>query len=123
MTALLTGATAGLSGTATRAVQDAYQALCAAVQRRLAERGEHLESGGELLEAYVADPVGHYDALAGSLATADAGDDPRLREAAGDMFALTYPASEQSVRKFTVTLHDARGVVVGDHSTQTNTFS
>lgn len=123
VTALVAGTAAGVSNTASTAVQDAYKALCGAVRRRLAggrgERGPKTE----VLDAYLQDPVGQHSRLVDALTGAGAGQDPDLIEAAGRIFALTHPNSKHTVSKYTIDLREAKGVIVGDSGTQTNTFS
>jgi len=113
MTALLAGAMAGVSGTASTAVQDAYQALIAAVRRRI---GDHDRAPTPILEAYAHDPVAHYGRLAELLADPD----PELAATATRLFQLTHP---RPASKYAVAVVDSRGVQVGDGNQQTNMFS
>jgi hypothetical protein len=123
VTALVAGAAAGASNTASTAVQDAYKSLCGAVRRKLTgDRGERGPET-EALDAYLQDPVGQHNRLVDALTAAGAGQDLDLIEAAGRVFTLTHPDSKQTVSKYTVDLREAKGVMVGDGGTQTNTFS
>ncbi|MDG4789174.1 hypothetical protein O7626_25125 [Micromonospora sp. WMMD1102] len=123
VTALVAGAAAGVSGAASTAVQDAYTGLVALVRRRLG--GGHGDDGpgAEIVDAYRADPVGQYGRLVAELTTAGAGHDRDLAEAALRVLALTFPASGESAARYTTDLRGAQGVYLGDHGTQTNTFS
>ncbi len=123
VTALVAGGAAGVSNTASTVVQDAYQALCGAVRRRLAGGRSERGSDTEVLDAYLQDPVGQHGRLVDALTMAGAGRDLDLIEAARQVFALTHPGSKHASGKYTVDLREAQGVVVGDGGTQTNTFS
>ncbi|GIG92716.1 hypothetical protein [Plantactinospora endophytica] len=123
VTALVAGAAAGVSGAASSAVQDAYTGLCEVVRNRLGSgRGGHGRPA-EIVDAYRSDPVGQHDRMVAALTTAGADQDRALAEAALRVLALTFPGSADTVARYAVDLRDARGVYVGDHGTQHNTFS
>jgi hypothetical protein len=118
LTALAAGSAAGISATASTAIQDAYQGLCSAARRLV--RGS---SEPNALDEYVADPISHHDSLAEVLAAGNAAQDRVLVEAALRMLALTHPGSQESSAKYSVHAEGAKGLVVGDHAQQTNTFN
>ncbi|WYW19557.1 hypothetical protein LCL61_28835 [Amycolatopsis coloradensis] len=59
--------------------------------------------------------------LTAALAAAGAGDDEELVATALKVLELTDPDGAQA-GKYRVLLHGNKGVQVGDHNTQTNTF-
>lgn len=123
VTALVAGAAAEISKTASAAVRDAYKALCSAVRSRLAAGCGGRGADTEVLDAYLQDPVGQQSRLVDALTAVGAGQDRDLLEAAERVVALTRPDSKRMISKYTVDLREARGVIVGDEATQTNMFS
>lgn len=116
--ALAAGAGAGLRDTASGAVKDAYGGLRELVRRRLV--------GRPVAEAAL---VGHEKApqvwqapLSAELVAVDAGSDEELVVAAQRLLALVDEAGTRS-GKYVVDARGAQGVQVGDHNTQTNTFT
>ncbi|MGH3869718.1 MAG: hypothetical protein ACRDQ4_27180 [Pseudonocardiaceae bacterium] len=123
VTALVAGATAGVSTTASTAVQDAYKALCGVVRSRLAAGRGGRGADTEVLDVYLQDPVGQQSRLVDALTAAGAGQDGDLLEAAERVVALTRLDNKHLISRYTVDLREARGVIVGDEATQTNMFS
>ncbi|MEY9930224.1 NAD(P)-dependent dehydrogenase (short-subunit alcohol dehydrogenase family) [Catenulispora sp. GP43] len=117
--ALVTGAGAGLGGTASAAVSDGYGALKHVVVRRLAGRHaalaqiQAIDSGGGSTDGLVHELV-HELVLAGAV-------DDRLLADARQLLALADPEGTRS-GTYRLDLREARGVQVGDGNTQTNTF-
>ncbi|WP_039795969.1 hypothetical protein [Amycolatopsis alba] len=115
--ALAAGAAAGTRETASTAVKDAYAGV-----KTLALRT--LRRGGSVPPAVVAavesDVIAPGD-LETALTAADAGADEELVAAALKVLELTDPAGTQA-GKYRVLLHGNKGVQIGDHNTQTNTF-
>ncbi|MER6494502.1 hypothetical protein [Streptomyces griseorubiginosus] len=124
-TALVAGGAAGISGTASRAVQDSYQALIDAVRRKISGVAEEQQARPEVLDAYLADPVGHYERLVCALVAAHADRDTSLADAARAIFALTHPGERSHRPTYnTIDARHAQGLVVGNgHVEQTNHFS
>jgi hypothetical protein len=109
--ALAAGASAGLSNTATAAVQDAFNGLKQLLGRRL--RGRE-----QALEAAETEP-GVWAALLGEELTASgATADDEVIEAAERLLSLV-----RQQNTYQVDLRDAKGVQVGDHNVQHNRFS
>ncbi|REG00406.1 hypothetical protein DFJ67_6459 [Asanoa ferruginea] len=98
--ALAAGASAGLTDTVSTAVKDAYSALREAVARRM----------GSLDAVETAPGVWSTDELAAS----GVADDAAVLAAAERLLRLTEGPR--------IDLRDAKGVQVGDHNTQHNTF-
>jgi hypothetical protein len=116
--ALAAGAVAGARNTATEAVRDSYTALKELVRRRLSER----ISGQEALARHETAPDQDGGVLEAELVAARASDDPAMVDATQQLLAMLNPAGTRA-GKYAVDLSGALGVQVGDHNTQTNTFS
>ncbi|MEV4345218.1 hypothetical protein AB0J83_12145 [Actinoplanes sp. NPDC049596] len=110
VTALAAGASAGVSGAATQAVQDSYAQLKALLGRAL-KRGEI-----ETLEAEQAAPGVWRAKLEGPVTEAGADRDEQVLAAARDLLDAVAPG------RYQVQITDSRGVQVGDHNHQTNHF-
>ncbi len=126
--ALAAGAAAGAGETASTAVKDAYtgvKTLAARVLRRAkavpAEVVDLVEADAVTLTGGGNDTASRRE-LTAALTAADAGDDEELLAAALKMLELTDPDGAQA-GKYRVLLHGNKGVQVGDHNTQTNTFN
>ncbi|GAA1762427.1 hypothetical protein [Luedemannella helvata] len=113
VTALVAGATAGISGMAASAVVDAYGALKNLVLACF-RRGHVPEAAGLDLIAKASDGPGPRAALEQQL-TAIEIDEPTM-EAAQTLLDLLEKAG---IRKFHVEVHDSTGVQVGDKNSQT----
>jgi hypothetical protein len=122
VTALAAGASAGaldaLKDNAKEAAATAYGKLHDLVRRRL--RGN---AGAELILAeHQADPQTYAAPLAKKLAEADAAGDTGLLAAARAFMDLIDQAGTRA-GKYNVTITGSRGVQVGDHGFQVNTFN
>ncbi|MFK0248184.1 hypothetical protein ACIQUM_26120 [Amycolatopsis azurea] len=120
--ALAAGAAAGTRETASTAVKDAYSGVKTLALRTL-RRGESVPAA--VVEAVESDVITSGDDEGGvarrrdleaALTEVGAGNDDELVAAALKVLELTDPG------KYRVTLHGNKGVQVGDHNTQTNTF-
>ncbi|WP_406123866.1 hypothetical protein OHQ89_17080 [Streptomyces canus] len=98
-TALVAGGAAGVSGTASRAAQDSYQALIDAVRRKISGGPEEDQARPEVLDAYLADPVGHYERLVRTLVAAHADRDAGLADAARAIFVLRRRPAAATARR------------------------
>jgi hypothetical protein len=116
--ALAAGAVAGAQTTAAEAVKDAYTGLKAMVRRRLTGR----TAGEVALQQHETKPQQWAPALEAELIGARAGDDAAAVEAAQRLMSLLDPAGSQA-GKYLVDLRGSQGVQVGDHNSQTNTFT
>ncbi|NEC68882.1 hypothetical protein [Streptomyces sp. SID9727] len=110
--ALAAGTSAGLMDTASAAVRDAYDALRAAVRRRLSPRG------GQVLDAEEREPGVWETQLREELIASGADRDQELLAAVQEFRALVH-----SEGKYRIDARGAKGVLIGDHSTQFNTFN
>jgi hypothetical protein len=118
LAALAAGAGLGVSDAAKAAVLDAYTGLRDALRRRLVGR-DGLQN---VLDA-APDEGGTWSAgVAAELEQSGVAADASIVEAARRLLALTDPAGT-AAGKYHVDVRDAKGVQVGDHNTQHNTFS
>jgi hypothetical protein len=114
--ALVAGAVAGSSEVARTVVVDAYAALKDLLRGRLAGRPEAQQA----LDAHEVEP-GRWRAVLGEALTASGADaDEQVLVAARRLLAVADPDGTRG--KYQVDASHARGVQVGDHNTQTNTF-
>jgi hypothetical protein len=114
------GALDGLKDEAREAVKAAREKLRSLVSKRFREAGT--ANGEAVLNEYEADPESFEKGLGKKLTEANAGQDVDLLAAA---HALLELLNQQGARpsKYNVTVTGSRGVQVGDHGTQTNTFT
>lgn len=118
VTALAAGASAGVSGAATQAVQDSYIGLKALVLRALQGRGD-VTAEIETLDAEQAAP-GVWRTRIGAVVTASgAADDETVLAAARGLLEAVEKARLGGYR---VEIHSSQGLQVGDHNQQTNHF-
>lgn len=118
VTALAAGAAQGVSETASAAVKDAYAHLKDKVRGWFTESPSH-----ELVLAeHEKNPQTWQAPLQTALTETGAASDRGVIEAAQELMALLDAAGTQS-GKYLVDLRTAQGVQVGDHNTQTNTFT
>ena len=116
---LIVGAlAAGVSG----GVSDATKALIGDLYTRVKTRLSGRRIGETALEQHATDPDTWAAPLSKELEAASAGQDPDLVALAQQVMAHIDPSGSQA-GKYIVNLTDARGVQVGDHNTQTNTFN
>lgn len=116
--ALAAGAAQGVSDTAGGAVKDAYEGLKAKVRDWLGGS----PSKELVLVEHEKSPQTWQEPLKAALTETGAAGDRAVVEAAQQLMNLLDAAGTQS-GKYRVDLHDAQGVQVGDHNTQTNTFT
>jgi NADP-dependent 3-hydroxy acid dehydrogenase YdfG len=118
VTALATGAAAGIGETTASAVKDAYAKLKSLVAARFA--GD--QSREVVLAQHEKQPEVWGAPLTQAVTDSGAATDPVVVEAAQRLLALLDEAGSRA-GKYTVDLRGAQGVQVGDHNTQTNTFT
>jgi hypothetical protein len=116
--ALAAGASAGVTDTVSSAIRDAYAGLKDLLSRQLIGRQEAVEA----LDAQEVEPGVWHARLGADLASSGAATDEEVLAAARRLLTLIDPQAAQA-GKYRVDVRDARGVQVGDHNTQTNTFS
>jgi hypothetical protein len=125
--ALAAGAAAGVRESASTAVKDAYSGV-KTLALRVLRRAEAVPPA--VLEAVETDAITSSDdergiarrrELAAALTAADAGANDDLMAAASKVLELVDPAGSQA-GKYQVFAPGAKGIQVGDHNTQTNTF-
>jgi hypothetical protein len=112
VTAIIAGATAGVTETASSAVKESYAALRKVVHDKLAARGS--KSAGVLVEAE-AEP-GAKRRLRKQLILAGADRDEQVIAAARNLLALLPRPDE---RRTIVTVDNSSGFIIGDHNTLT----
>jgi hypothetical protein len=124
LAALAAGASAGgldaLKDEAKEEVKAAYGKLRALVGNRFREA--ETVNGEAVLAEYEQDPESFEKGLGKKLAEAAAGDDEALLAAANAVLELVGGQDGRS-GKYNVTITGSQGVQVGDHGTQTNTFT
>ncbi|MEV4143630.1 hypothetical protein AB0J40_08165 [Amycolatopsis sp. NPDC049691] len=122
--ALSAGAAAGAGGAASAAVRDGYEGLKSLTLRAVRRSPSTFEDRQAVLEAELAAaPEAHQAELAAALSAAAVELDDELVAAARHVLELTGLAGVSGSRYGQVEVRDNQGVQVGDHNTQTNTFS
>ncbi|SFW86812.1 hypothetical protein SAMN04489730_6510 [Amycolatopsis australiensis] len=121
--ALSAGAAAGAGGAASAAVRDGYEGLKSLTLRAVRRSPSTSEDGQAVLEAGLAVPEAHQAELAAALSAAAVELDDELVAAARHVLELTGLAGVSDRRYGQVEVRDNQGVQVGDHNTQTNTFT
>ncbi|MGW3952917.1 hypothetical protein ACWEKM_18780 [Streptomyces sp. NPDC004752] len=119
VTALVAGASAGLTDTASSAVRDAYAGLRDAVRRRLVAEDE---ADVQFLEANEDEP-GVWQAQLSTLLTDAGADQDREIVAAAEAVLRELGRGSWHSAVQGVDARDAKGVQIGDGNTQTNTFN
>ncbi|HEY9367971.1 hypothetical protein [Streptomyces sp.] len=123
LAALATGAAAGVSESAGSAVRDAYAGLRDALRRRSSvETGEDDAETRELLQAEEIEPGLWETRLRGRLVETGADRDEDVLAAARLLLERADAAGARQVH-YEVNADQAKGVQIGDHNTQSNTFS
>lgn len=112
--ALTTGAAAGLSNTATAAVQDAYHGVREAVRKLLARHGDGGEEVLAELDQPNIDSADTRERLRTALAEAGADRDDEITAALHRLTTLTAPTTNIAI--------SSQGVIFGDGNSQTNHF-
>jgi hypothetical protein len=125
LAALAAGAAAGVGETASTAVRDAYAGLKAHVLKVL--HGDvsvpaTVVGAVEKDSVEVVERADWQREIVAALTAADAGSDAELVAAAQRLLELTDSAGSQS-GKYQVLVCNNKGVQVGDHNAQTNTFN
>jgi hypothetical protein len=118
LAALVAGASAGLTNTTSGAIGDAYAALRSLLAGRLAG----LRAAVEAIDARRPEPGTWQDRLSDELIRSGAAADEEILAAAQRLLRLVDPEGV-TAGKYRVDLREARGVQVGDHNTQHNTFN
>ena len=113
--ALAAGASAGVTNTATTAIQDAYTGLKGILRRWLASRAQAQQA----LEADEVEPGAWQTRLGDHLTQSGADHNEDILTAARQLLTLTEAAGT----RYQIDLREAKGVQVGDQNTQHNTFS
>jgi RIP homotypic interaction motif len=123
LTALVAGASAGaldeLKDEAKEKVKAAYGKLRDLVSRRFREAGTSNAEG--TLADYEEDPETYEKGLSKKLAAAGADNDADILAAAQALLDFVGQQGPKS-GKYNVTITGSKGVQLGDHNTQTNTF-
>ncbi|MFL6119607.1 hypothetical protein [Actinophytocola sp.] len=126
--ALAAGAAAGAGETASTAVKDAYAGVKTLALRVLRRAEPVLAGVVEMVEVDAVAPVDDDSGTVGrreltaALTAADAEANEELVAAALKVLELTDPDGDHT-GKYRVLLHGNKGVQVGDHNTQNNTFN
>jgi hypothetical protein len=116
--ALAAGAATGLKDTVADGLKDAYAGLRGLVRRRFAGRPD----AEMVLAKHEAAPEVWRAPLVAELEATGAGTDKTIIAAAQQVMGIVEKTSTRS-GKYVVDLQGAQGVVIGDHNTQTNSFS
>ena len=124
LTALAAGASAGaldaLTDETKGAVKTARGKLRDLIDKRFRQSGT--PNGAVVLAKYEADPDTFEKGLGKKLAEASAGNDVELMAVANALLELLSQQSDRS-GKYDVTVSGSQGIQIGDHGTQTNTFT
>jgi hypothetical protein len=116
--ALAAGASQGVSGAASAAVKDAYEAL----KVKVGARFDGSPSNELVLAEHEKDPQTWQAPLATALIGTGTVTDPAVIEAAQQVMALLDAVGTQS-GAYLVDLRNAQGVQIGDRNRQTNLFA
>lgn len=117
ISALMAGAAKGAGESAATAVKDAYASLREMLKQKFVGK----PAAEKALEEFSRDPEEWTPTLETYLRRDDVGSDQAILTAAQSLMAVIDPNGSQG-GKYTVTLTNAQGVVIGDHTTQTNNF-
>jgi hypothetical protein len=124
LAALAAGASAGALDELKDEVKEKFKAavesLRGLVSKRFRDTGT--PNAEAVLAEYMADPEGYKIPLSKKLDAADAGGDDALVAAAKSVLEL-LGRQAGTAGKYSVTVNDSKGVMIGDGNTQTNTFS
>jgi hypothetical protein len=108
------GAGAGIKDTVTTMIGDLYQGLKSLVKERISDRATAVAA----VEADHTEPTVLRPAIESALVESEADTDQAILEKAQELLAQL----EQPAGKYTIDNRGAKGVVIGDHSSQTNHF-
>jgi hypothetical protein len=117
--ALAAGASAGLTDAASSAIRDTYTSLREAVRQRLADDGDESRN---VLEASEVEPGVWEGRLRAVLEETGADGDVQILSAARSLLSA-LEVTGRLTGTHVVDASQAKGVQVGDHNTQTNTFT
>jgi hypothetical protein len=117
LAALAAGASAGISGTVSRAVQDSYAGLRAKVVDAL--RGD--PESVKVLERHETQPQLFHDEMRQLVSAQGLHEDQGLLQAAQLFLALVDPAGAAKGR-YSIDARDSQGLIAGDHNTVTQHF-
>ena len=115
--ALVAGAAAGLTETASQAIKDAYAGLKGLIQQRFADKPE----AEMALAQHEAKPEVWEAPLKDALAEAGAAGDEAIVQQAQKVLQLVQP-QQVAQGKYNVQIGQAKGVVMGDHAEVDMTF-
>lgn len=116
--ALMAGALAGASGTASEMVQDAYQSLKAAVKKKFAGDAE----AESVLTLYEAKPERYEAPLVEVVEATGASTDERLIQLAQVLLTAVAQSTPKG-SKYVVHAEGAKGTVAGDRNIVNQTFN
>lgn len=121
VSALMAGATAGVTSATSSAVQDSYTAFREAVRNRLRAHGQ---GDAAVLDARAAEPAQWREQLRDALSTAGVAQDEEIIAAARALVrSLEQRTSGDHPELIRVHAPDAKGIVNGNGAVQINTFN
>lgn len=116
ITALLTGAASAAKDTASTAIKDAYASLKTLVRRRF--------EGKAAAQAALAEsekkPEAWKAPLEDALKETNADNDAAILESARYLLQIIQP--NQTIKEYNITVHNAKGMVIGDRAIVHQTF-
>lgn len=116
LAAVAAGASTGVAEATSSSIQNAHEAFRAALRRMLTGAGEQILDTEETNSALWQAELGNQVVAVG------ADQDAEVIATAQRLLELHDPSGTQK-GKYTVDVRDSKGVVVGDHNTQTNYLS
>ncbi|MFI6547194.1 hypothetical protein ACIBO9_28495 [Streptomyces prunicolor] len=119
LAALAAGVGGGITDATSTGIRDAYTGLRDLLRRKLAS---HDGQAVEVLDAEGTEPGVFEAQLREYLVGSGADRDDQILTSARQLLTLLDPSGEQTA-KYTVDAREAKGTQIGDHNTQTNTFS
>ncbi|MER7693306.1 hypothetical protein [Streptomyces sp. NPDC097610] len=119
LAALAAGAAGGITEATSSSIRDGYATLRDLLRAKLSSQGGE---AAEVLEADETAPGVFEARMREYIVGSGADQDEAILEAARRVLALLDPSGNEQ-GKYTVDAGDAKGVQIGDHNTQTNTFS
>ncbi|MDH6521840.1 hypothetical protein M2163_001167 [Streptomyces sp. SAI-135] len=119
LAALAAGAAGGITEATSSSIRDGYAALRDLLRRKLSSQGGE---AAEVLEAHESAPGVFEARMREYVMSSGADQDEAILEAARRVLVLLDPSGNEQ-GKYTVDARNAKGVQIGPHNTQTNTFS
>lgn len=116
--ALMAGAVAGLTGTASKVITDAYEALKAVVKRRLAGDGDAVK----VMALHEEDPQAAEPELEAAIERHGLSNDQQLLAMASALLAAVSQV-QSPASKYVIDAREANGSVMGDNNIVTQTFN